>query len=130
MDPNAALRDLRECIGELIQADDDGTLDDSSQVGTVIDRFMALDEWLCKGGFLPDDWRYKLESHPPVGTRVRIVKWYVKPGGYDDNVTTPPGTEGTVTFSNNLNLGVKWDNGSTLSILDVDQYEIIEGTQT
>jgi hypothetical protein len=56
MDPNEALRLVRESVGELVHADDDNTLP-GSQVGQVVDAFTALDEWLQKGGFLPSEWR-------------------------------------------------------------------------
>lgn len=56
MDPNEALRLVRESVGELVQADDDDTLP-GSQTGQIVDAFAALDEWLQRGGFLPADWR-------------------------------------------------------------------------
>lgn len=45
MDPNAALQKVRELIN-------DG---DSADV-LLVEAFEALDDWLSKGGFLPDDW--------------------------------------------------------------------------
>jgi hypothetical protein len=57
MDPNKALETIRECTGELRSQDDDGTLDSGSQTGTLLEAIESLDEWLCKGGFLPDDWK-------------------------------------------------------------------------
>lgn len=56
MDPNEALRLAREAAGELRQADDDDTLE-GSQVGQLVEAFEALDEWLSRDGFLPDDWK-------------------------------------------------------------------------
>lgn len=48
MDPNATLATIR-----MIIAAEDYPL----KVGDLSDRINALDEWLSKGGFLPDDWR-------------------------------------------------------------------------
>lgn len=62
MDPNAALNNIREAVGELRQQDDDGVLDGTSQVGFLLESFEALDEWLTKGGFLPEAWREKDEA--------------------------------------------------------------------
>lgn len=45
MDPNATLVRIRELIN-------DG---DSADV-LLIEAFNNLDEWLSKGGFLPNDW--------------------------------------------------------------------------
>lgn len=56
MDPDEALRLAREAAGEIENADDDGTLE-GSQVGQLVEAFTALDEWLTKGGFLPDAWK-------------------------------------------------------------------------
>lgn len=56
MDPNTALDNVREAVGELRQQDDDGVLDGTSQVGFLLESFEALDEWLTKGGFLPVAW--------------------------------------------------------------------------
>jgi hypothetical protein len=44
MDPNAALRELREAIHQ----------DDTH---TAAERFEALDEWLSRGGYLPERWQ-------------------------------------------------------------------------
>ena len=57
MDPNAALATIRECVGELRSQDDDGILDSGSQTGALLEAIESLDEWLCRGGMLPDAWR-------------------------------------------------------------------------
>lgn len=51
MDPNVALREIRLLIRQhrLIGLNDNG-------FGQLVDRFEALDGWLSKGGFLPDEW--------------------------------------------------------------------------
>lgn len=47
-DPNEALRELRHLI------EINGEEDYSEEIA---EKFQALDEWLSKGGFLPEDWR-------------------------------------------------------------------------
>lgn len=51
MDPNVALREIRLLIRQhrLIGLNDNG-------FGQLVDRFEALDGWLSKGGFLPEEW--------------------------------------------------------------------------
>lgn len=51
MDPNETLRMLRERVADALNDRD------YSPIRVAI-LFEALDEWLSKGGFLPDDWRY------------------------------------------------------------------------
>lgn len=55
MDPDAALRGCRTAA----QALADGDYDSTGWVDVVglIDHFQALDEYLSKGGRLPDEWR-------------------------------------------------------------------------
>lgn len=82
---------------------------------------------------------------PAVGSRVRALGFATTPvpsGGtkdpetglirdangdvitVDDNVTVPPGTEGTVTFIDGIGqIKVAWDNGSSIGLLDADQWE-------
>jgi hypothetical protein len=52
MDPNETLDRLRELtdFGDTHE-DVERTLDE------VSDLFTAMDDWLSRGGFLPDDWR-------------------------------------------------------------------------
>lgn len=72
MDPNEALRLAREAVGELLQADDDGNFTDpqTTNLGQLIEAFTALDEWLSRDGFLPDDWRP--EEDKPKFTRYDV----------------------------------------------------------
>lgn len=54
MDVNAALARLRAASQALSLADSDERMAELAvELG---DAFEALDEWLAKGGFLPDDW--------------------------------------------------------------------------
>lgn len=56
MDPNEALRKAREAADE-IEKDLGDAYDSDSQVGQLIESFTDLDNWLCRGGFLPDAWK-------------------------------------------------------------------------
>ena len=53
MDPNEALKMIREAATQDAQ--------------DMIEPFEALDEWLCKGGFLPDAW----QTNPAVV----VIQW-------------------------------------------------------
>lgn len=53
MDPNWALTEFRILMNEL----EDAAGDECQAIAcNVLDKFDALDGWLCAGGFLPDDW--------------------------------------------------------------------------
>jgi hypothetical protein len=51
MDPNAALGAARDYALALIERD----IPDDDAIG-LAETFQTLDEWLRRGGFLPDDW--------------------------------------------------------------------------
>lgn len=59
MDPNAALKELREltkgCHEEVTDLLVLGTFEVRAR--RVVELFEYLDEWITKGGFLPADWR-------------------------------------------------------------------------
>ena len=59
-----------------------------------------------------------------VGDRVRALG-FCPTGALDDNVTVPPGTEGTVSHvDDEQTIHVKWDNGRTLGLLSgLDKWE-------
>jgi hypothetical protein len=65
MDPNETLEQLRDAIARLSAyldaADPDPNL---SVADDVIEMFNSLDEWLSRGGFRPDDWRYRIGAGP------------------------------------------------------------------
>lgn len=66
-------------------------------------------------------------SLPGAGDRLCVVRW--GPAAVDDNLTVPPGTEGTVTEVKEevRQIWVNWDNGSWLAlIIGHDEYEMIE----
>lgn len=46
MDPNVTLNEMRELCKSL--GDDNYSI--------LVEKFEALDGWLCSGGFLPKDW--------------------------------------------------------------------------
>lgn len=57
MDPNTTLKMLREAIKGFFDAAENGSADDEYDCAvTVAGMAEALDEWLTKGGFLPDAW--------------------------------------------------------------------------
>jgi len=62
MDPNEALKNLREAIASATGQQDADTdhgsfcVVNNRTVTDIINSFEALDEWLSRGGFLPADW--------------------------------------------------------------------------
>lgn len=69
MDPNTALARLRELIGGK-----------RNVVGSaeVVETFQGLDEWLSKGGFLPQDWD---RQHEPDAPALREMMRYTEDDG-------------------------------------------------
>ena len=57
MDPNATLKELLEVV-ERIEKEffTEGEAICVNDLGTLIEGVVNLDEWLSKGGFLPDRW--------------------------------------------------------------------------
>lgn len=53
MDPDVALKQIREILAEEFYNQDDYEFY-MTRLGTLVH---GLDEWLSKGGFLPKDWR-------------------------------------------------------------------------
>ncbi len=56
MDPNATLAELRRFIREYQYRSDMLLRIDHEDTDPIVERIVALDEWLTKGGFLPHDW--------------------------------------------------------------------------
>jgi hypothetical protein len=52
MDPQATLDLIRELVKEISKNEDDQT-DEAVELAEAVDD---LDNWLMKGGFLPEDW--------------------------------------------------------------------------
>lgn len=68
MDPNEALRNMRESIGTIRRLEDAGYMDEMSKADlqryeTAVTRLTeaaeALDGWMSGGGFLPRAWMSK-----------------------------------------------------------------------
>lgn len=54
MDPTAALAEIHRAISE---AEDACCFEHQAEsFKEAVEKFEALDEWLSKGGFLPDSW--------------------------------------------------------------------------
>ena len=66
----------------------------------------------------------KIKNKYPVGTRIRL-------NYMDDNYSVPRGTCGTVEYVDDEGqIGMKWDNGSSLSLIyGVDSFDIVESKE-
>jgi hypothetical protein len=57
MDPDQTLRELRALVARILcdadVAEGSVNLDDAV---TLAERFQNLDQWISRGGFLPDQW--------------------------------------------------------------------------
>lgn len=60
MDPDANLAEQRRLAKELSEAASDEWT--RGRAGRLAELVQALDEWICKGGFLPKDWRENLSK--------------------------------------------------------------------
>jgi hypothetical protein len=58
MDPDEALKQIREVVSKIRNDETARTLDAYAELETITDAFEALDDWLSSGGFLPKDWAY------------------------------------------------------------------------
>lgn len=62
MDPNACLTHLRawahDIVNGNIRNEDEDILDTAN-------RIINLDNWIVKGGFLPDDWNHIRKEYSP-----------------------------------------------------------------
>lgn len=69
-----------------------------------------------------------MTAPPEPGTRVRAIRFTIENSSIDDNLTVPPGTEGTVRLVDHVGtIHVLWDNGTYLGLLKgQDQWEIAE----
>jgi hypothetical protein len=55
MDPNATLQALRAALSDYDQAIRKSVADEAAD--RALEAFRALDEWITRGGFLPEDWK-------------------------------------------------------------------------
>jgi hypothetical protein len=83
MDPNAALRQIRTTVAA-IRGDNNVHIEAHDLADLVADLVAGLDEWLVKGGLLPDQWR-----HPDrlLGTVVVVTRY----GGHRHRARAPRG---------------------------------------
>lgn len=56
MDPNRTLQDMRDEIMNQRDLEINDLDFDAYGVDRLMDNFEALDQWLSKGGYLPDSW--------------------------------------------------------------------------
>jgi hypothetical protein len=56
VDPDVTLAEARRAA-QAVTAAIDGRGDLAQAAETLAERFRALDEWLCRGGFKPRAWR-------------------------------------------------------------------------
>ncbi len=57
MDPTANLAEQRRIVARFIDGPADGHETASSDHARLCELVEALDEWLSRGGFLPDQWQ-------------------------------------------------------------------------
>jgi hypothetical protein len=57
MDPEANLKEQRELAQALVDTAEDGMQDHGHSAVRLAELVLALDEWIKKGGFLPEDWK-------------------------------------------------------------------------
>jgi len=93
MDPNRTLQIMREVTKQIItsfldndsyapgeEVDDDAIFQDA--VNTLIETSQALDNWLSKGGFPPDEWK-PIEITTDTTTMEQIEKAEARTGFTD-----------------------------------------------
>jgi hypothetical protein len=56
MDPNANLKEMREIAKTILSGEEYDTGYDAVRLAELVE---ALDEWITKGGFLPEAWSKK-----------------------------------------------------------------------
>ncbi len=56
MDPNATLSELRGLAERISLTVNEGRPVDEGDSLRLAELALALDEWICRGGFLPADW--------------------------------------------------------------------------
>lgn len=55
MDPNATLEEMRAFVKKVLYSVDSAATDDETRMAEL---FESLDEWITKGGFLPNAWTF------------------------------------------------------------------------
>jgi hypothetical protein len=62
MDPNLTLRALRALAAKVLYDWENGNRVDRDAVRALAERFEYLDEWISRGGFLPEPWTKRVWS--------------------------------------------------------------------
>lgn len=63
MDPNVTLKQLRELVGKYQDSTSlQKNWDAGATLSEIVKLFDALDEWLTRGGFPPNNWNGDLEA--------------------------------------------------------------------
>jgi hypothetical protein len=56
MDPTQNLKEIRELCGAFERTPQECSANDAVRLAELVD---ALDDWICRGGFLPRQWQQK-----------------------------------------------------------------------
>jgi hypothetical protein len=91
MDPNEALKTLREFMARIGDQAECGEEVDHDDVAFTVETWEALDAWLLKGGFPPKDWMDKQGN--PLGILEAIHRFYT-------SVSSLQYTEGRIDVAN------------------------------
>lgn len=57
MDPDANLNEQRRLASRIVERLENDRLVNENDYARLADLVLALDEWICRGGFLPKDWK-------------------------------------------------------------------------
>jgi hypothetical protein len=69
MDPNIVLENIRSLVARIQDDPCSSIQDDADSLASLI---QSLDEWLMKGGFLPNEWAKNQPTNPQHIQRQRI----------------------------------------------------------
>lgn len=58
MDPNSCLTHMRAMANDILLTLDAEKVPTTDDVEELAEMIQNLDEWIRRGGFLPDDWNY------------------------------------------------------------------------
>lgn len=64
MDPNILLTHIRRLAPLGMVDTDDLSESDIGNLAELANLVSSLDQWLTRGGFLPDDWDHKMDDTP------------------------------------------------------------------
>jgi hypothetical protein len=72
VDPDEALKNAREAVQKLIKYDYE--LTGSPDTTKLVESFQALDEWMSRGGFLPQDWAKGRIKYEPAEFKTKVER--------------------------------------------------------